>query len=258
MEREQYWSDRDRCAWLESVFACLVVFFADRFLVALLRLWFCWFCLVRNEVLQSLNPKDRERESHPWMNLHRERLFQLLLNCVKLKSVSCTPNLLARTCDSRKCTELLLMLIWSLQGLLQNQSLETIQVCIVVLCFPHNNITGVHMCGVCKRSNAPNFCHELLSITRPHEQICSQKCRHFKTICEQTVDNSPTDPISSSLNWWSSMHGVATLYKCWVVLFASSQYLSTHFFAWPSVSKDHEDIVSASGFPVAFVSGKSP
>ena len=37
------------------------------------------------------------------------------------------------------------------------------------------------------------------------------KNRHFRTIWEQTFDNSPTDPNSSSLNWWSSRHGVATL-----------------------------------------------
>ena len=40
------------------------------------------------------------------------------------------------------------------------------------------------------------------------------KYRHFRTICEQTFDNSPTDPTSSSLNCWSSMHSVATLYNC--------------------------------------------
>ena len=40
------------------------------------------------------------------------------------------------------------------------------------------------------------------------------KYKHFRTICEQTFDNSPTDPISSSLNWWSSMHGVETLKNC--------------------------------------------
>ena len=28
--------------------------------------------LVRNEILQSVNPKDRERESNPCVNLHRE------------------------------------------------------------------------------------------------------------------------------------------------------------------------------------------
>ena len=46
---------------------------------------------------------------------------------------------------------------------------------------------------------------------------------------------------------------VATLYNGWVVLFASSKYLSTHFFAWPSMSKDQESTVSASGFPEALV-----
>ena len=68
------------------------------------------------------------------------------------------------------------------------------------------------------------------------------KYKYFRTIWEQTFDNSPTDPISSSLNWWSSRHGVATWYNCWVVLFASSQYRYTHFFAWPFISKDHEEM----------------
>ena len=40
------------------------------------------------------------------------------------------------------------------------------------------------------------------------------KYRHFSTICEQRFDKSQTDPITSSLKWWSSRHGVATLYSC--------------------------------------------
>ena len=47
------------------------------------------------------------------------------------------------------------------------------------------------------------------------------KYKHFRTIWEHTCDNSPTDFISSSLKWWSSMHGVDTLY-------AESSYLPTH------------------------------
>ena len=62
------------------------------------------------------------------------------------------------------------------------------------------------------------------------------KNRHCRTICEQTVDNSPTDSFSSSFYWWSSMRGVAILHNCWVVSFASSQYLSIYFFAWLSMS----------------------
>ena len=139
-----------------------------------------------------------------------------------------------------------LLLISSLQGLLQNQRLETIRVCTVVLCFPQSNIACVHMCDECKRSNAPNVCHMLLSILWPHEQVCSQTTRYrvyqFETnssILELFVSIRLTtlqQILFSSLNWRSSMHGVATLFYCCVVLFASSQYLSTHFFTWPSMS----------------------
>ena len=42
--------------------------------------------------------------------------------------------------------------------------------------------------------------------------------RHFRTICEQTVDYSPTDPIFSSLNWWSSKQccDFVSLLRCFV------------------------------------------
>ena len=62
------------------------------------------------------------------------------------------------------------------------------------------------------------------------------KYKNFRTIWDDTFDNSPTDFNSSSLKWWSSMHGVDTLLSCWFVLFANSQHLSTHFLAWPSMS----------------------
>ena len=62
------------------------------------------------------------------------------------------------------------------------------------------------------------------------------KFQHFRKIWEHVFDNSPTDFISSSFKWWSPMHGIDTLWSCWVVLFANSQYRSTHFFAWPGMS----------------------
>ena len=37
------------------------------------------------------------------------------------------------------------------------------------------------------------------------------KYQYFKTIWEHTCDNPPTNFISSSLKWWTSMHGVDTL-----------------------------------------------
>ena len=84
--------------------------------------------------------------------------------------------------------------------------------------------------------NEPSVCHKLWSILWPLVQVCSltMECRHFRT---NYFWHSPTDPNSSSLNWWSSRHGVETLYSCWVVLLTTSQYRSTHFFARPSVSQ---------------------
>ena len=106
----------------------------------------------RNEVLQSPNPREREREYRPCVNLHREN------------SVSCSSNSLAQMFDFRKCIRVHLMLILNLQGLLQNQNLETNLVCIVVLCFQQNNFAGIHLYHECKRSNGPSVCRKLLSI----------------------------------------------------------------------------------------------
>ena len=66
------------------------------------------------------------------------------------------------------------------------------------------------------------------------------KYRHFRTICEQTFDNSPTNPNSSSFMTWSCN------FVQWLsFLFASSQCRSTHFFAWPSMWWDHEEIFAS-------------
>ena len=52
------------------------------------------------------------------------------------------------------------------------------------------------------------------------------KFKDFKTLWEQTCDNTPTDSSSSFLNRWSSKWGLETLYDCSVLLFASSQHFS--------------------------------
>ena len=52
----------------------------------------------------------------------------------------------------------------SLQGPLQNENLETVPVCIVWQCFPHDNIVCIHLCDEFKRSNAQNVCHKLQSM----------------------------------------------------------------------------------------------
>ena len=60
-------------------------------------------------------------------------------------------------------------------------------------------------------------------------------------------------PVLPFRTWWSSRHGIETLYKCSVFLFASSEYRSTHFFAWPSIAYDHATVFALS-FPILVIS----
>ena len=59
-----------------------------------------------------------------------------------------------------------------------------------------------------------NFVSARASLFTDHKGLvyqCEPKVDISEQFVSQTVDNSPTDPFSSSLNWWSFMHGVATL-----------------------------------------------
>ena len=103
MERDQYWPVR--CWKLIShvwLTAC-----RQGFSVTLLHLWFCWFGSVGNEMLHLPNAKNRERESHLCVNLHRKRLFQLPGKCVKLRFVSCTSTTCWHECSFRKMHKIL-------------------------------------------------------------------------------------------------------------------------------------------------------
>ena len=54
--------------------------------------------------------------------------------------------------------------ILNLQDLPQSRSLETIQVCIVLQYYPHNNIVCIHMKDECMISIDSGVCHKLWSI----------------------------------------------------------------------------------------------
>ena len=99
---------------------------------------------------EERNPKNRERESHPFVNLQKKRLLQHPWNCVKLRFVSCTSNFFTHMFGFRKMHRILLMLTSSLQVPPANQSLETILICNVVLCLPLNNFACIHLCDECE------------------------------------------------------------------------------------------------------------
>ena len=134
-----------------------------------------------NEILQSVNTREWEREYRPCVNLHREKCetevcflhIQLIGTNVWLPKIHKTPPDV--DFESSRSP--------------QNQSPETILVCIVVLYFPHEKIAWIHMRDECMRSNVLSVCHKHWSIWWSHEQVCSPtrgKYRHLRTICEQT------------------------------------------------------------------------
>ena len=89
----------------------------------------------------------------------------------------------------------------SLLDLQQKQNPETILICIVVVSSPHDNTVCSHMYDEFTKTNVLNVCRMLVHsvITRANLFTSALPMRakymHFRTICEQTFDNSPTDPF---------------------------------------------------------------
>ena len=156
--------------------------YATSFLVLDLWVFFEWF---GEEWQISITKSQRSRAGIPSMRKPALRdMSSVLFNSVRPRSVFFAhPTFWHELVTSENAQERVhQMLILSLQGLLQNQNLETILICIVVLCYPHNSIDWIHMCDEWTRSDAPNVCHKLLSILWPHKQVYSQtiKCRVYQ------------------------------------------------------------------------------
>ena len=84
------------------------------------------------------------------------------------------------------------------QGRPQSLSLETSQVCIVVLCFPHDNIASIHLCDERMKSTLLIVCR-ILTDRRMSGLPNRATYKVFKTICEHACEKSPTDSTCSYL-----------------------------------------------------------
>ena len=229
------------------------------FSITLIFRWDCWFLLKLNRSLcfylksetrfqeqKQLDLIVPERTNHPISVLCPTRWFQILLNCEKQQFVFCTSNLLEQMYDFWKRTMFRQKRILNLQDLPQNRSLETVPVCIVLQYYPtqqyclYSQVRWIFEINWFRRLSQvlTHFVMDRASLFTDHRiSDCPilAKLRNFR-IWEHTFDNSPPNFVSSSLKWWSTMHGVHTLKSCWVVLFVNSQYRSINFFSWPVMS----------------------
>ena len=172
MECDQCLLEWRWCAWLGWSYACLARQLPTGFSMA----------LSDPSVLFGGEWSTSITRSHKW-----SAGIPSILEPVSKEMISDSVEL----CDFRKWKRVHLMLISNLQGLRQNQNLETILTYIVVLCFPHNTTVWIlHMCAECKRSNALNVCHKLQSIALLHEQVCSRTIKYQVCQYEPNIDIS--------------------------------------------------------------------
>ena len=175
------------------------------------------------EELRRSDPINRQRETRPISIQRPKRWFRILLNCVKLKFVSYTSNLLEQMYDFRKCTVFLQKWLLNPQDLQQNRSLENSPSlhCFAILptwqCCLYSHVWWMYDINRFRRLSQAlvHFVIDRANLFTDHRisglPIIRAKYKHFRTIWEHTCYNSPTDFISSSLKWWSSMQGVDTL-----------------------------------------------
>ena len=175
-----------------------------------------------------------EQANHLISIQRRKRWLQILLNCAKRQSVSCTSNFNGTKVWLPKTHNVPLQKwLSNLEDLPRNQSLETVPVCIVWQNNPHDNIVCIHMYDECKISIDSGVCHKLWSILWWIVQACSL------TIEYQVFQFVPSISISeqfgsilvtilqqiSILLLWSGGHRCMELILCRVV---GSSCLLTH------------------------------
>ena len=174
-------------------------------------------CLWLNVKLQSQCPKDQEQVTHAYAVQHPEKLCRTVRNSNVFLA---HPTDWDKSSTSQKNTRHHLRLILSPQGRQQSLSLGITHVCSAVLCSLHDNTGDSHSCDECRKSAfLIHFVTHLASVFTDHKMSrrpMPATCKHFKTICEQTSDNSPSDSRSSCLKCLSSKQGCETLQSCFL------------------------------------------
>ena len=155
-------------------------------------------------------------------------------------------------------------LVSNFRGSQQSLSLGTIPTVVNATPYsPHGNIVCDHSCDESKRSSEKIVCHKLWSILSKLVRVClpTRECLVYQIVPNKRMSARFESKLWADLEpfpvlpFWTR-HGVETLYSCKAILFASAQYLFTHFFVWPSISWNQAtvfawDVSRPSNFSVA-------
>ena len=124
--------------------------------------WCYWIGFGNNGTLQS----QRSSVGIPSIRKPASRDYFSFRWLWELMSVSCTTNSLARTCDFRKCIRFRLDVVFESSRSPAKLNVGIIPICIVVQCCTHENNVWIHLWDLPIRT----------------------KYKHFRTICEHTID----------------------------------------------------------------------
>ena len=221
MKRDQHYSDQDRRVWLDFVFYMWSVVFRDRFPCDSwsldLLIWFGeeWNTSITKSQRSSAEiPSMRKPAATEIISASVELWktdvcvlhIQLIGTNVWLPKIHKTPP----EVDFESSRSPAKLESWNSPNLHCLAVFPTWQYCL------YSRVWWIYEINRFRRLSQAlvHFVMDRASLFTDHKisgRPIRAKYKHFRTIWEHTCDNSPTDFVSSSLKWWSSMHGVDTL-----------------------------------------------
>ena len=157
----------------------------------------------RNVTLLSPHPRNQEQVIHPFATQHPNEMISDSVELWDTHVCFLHIQLIRTNVRLPKIHKILPKLILTPQGRQQNLSLGINPIDNAGPCYPHDSIVGGHLCDECMKScpfvtvRARLFADQRMS-GLPNR---ARYKHYYKTIHEQTSDDSPTDPSSSILKW---------------------------------------------------------
>ena len=190
-------------------------------------------------LIRRSDPINRVREYHPTLILLPTKMIYISFDLCETEVCFLQIHLFGTNVCLPKTHNVPPDVDYYPRNLPQNQSLETVPICIVC------SISHTTMFVFTRMMNIWNQSIEAFVTSFGPFRNRSCKCSQTKefvqkeSVSEQFESILLTILLQIAIPLWSGGHrcmGLDTLYSWWVVLFPNWQYRSTHFFAWPTTS----------------------